>query len=201
MNEELEKVILKVIRQSRKYDKTFEEIICNLDKRFKSLNSKQNTFNVEDYFGLNKGEKTAKKLLVKDGIIKEDWLRTYLTKDGTEKIDFRGLYVFFVDSTPFYVGISKGVIGRILQHLKGKSHYTSTLAFKIGLIVYEFRNGHQYVGKRKQFDFKNFVEPAKTFLMKQKVALFNIDNVEELAIFEIFCSIKLGTWLNDFETH
>lgn len=201
INDELESVILKEIRQSRAYQKSFNEIIGNMENRFNLFNPIQDSFCIETYFGSDKGEVRAKNLLLKDGKIKKEWMRPYLTKEGNKKVDFRGLYIFFNDSTPFYVGISKGVIGRILQHLKGKTHYTSTLAFKIGLIVYKFQNGVEYDGQRKEFDFKKYVEPVKIFLMKQKISLFHIDNIEELAIFEIFCSMKMGTWLNDFETH
>ena len=45
------------------------------------------------------------------------------------------------------------------------------------------------------------VEPAKIFLLRQKIAFLPINNDEELCLFEIYCSMKLGTWFNDFETH
>ena len=201
LTEELEKVILKKICQTRSYPKSIDEIIGNLENKLSEFNPIQNAFDLEPYFGEGKRVETAKKLLLEKDKIKNEWLKPYWTKKGKKKIDFKGLYIFIYDSTPFYVGISKGVIGRICQHLKGKSHYTSTLAFKIGLITYEFQNGKQYSGQRKIFDFKTYVEPAKKFLMKQKVSLLHLENIEELALFEIFCSMKLGTWLNDFETH
>lgn len=86
---------------------------------------------------------------------------------GETKKDFQGIYVFVHDRTPFYIGISKGVIGRIIQHTKGHSHHTSTLAYNIGLIRYEIEKGHKYIGGRKEFDFKADVAPAKEFLLKQ----------------------------------
>lgn len=201
MNSVLEQKIIETICQSRNYQKSFEMIIGNMNDRFNLFNPNQDTISVEKYFGSGMGEKTAKKSLLKAGIIQSEWLRPYLTKEGKEKIDFRGLYIFLNNTVSFYVGISKGVIGRICQHVKGKSHYTSTLAFKIGLIIYEASNNEKFNGKRMQFDFNTYVEPAKNFLMKQKVSLFHIENIEELALFEIYCSMKLGTWLNDFETH
>ena len=198
---ELEEVILKEICQNRPYPKSIDEIIENLDTRYKEFNPIQNSFELEPYFGTGKGVERAKKLLLNDGKIKSEWLRPYFTKEGAQKNDIRGLYIFIFNSTPFYVGISKSVVSRISQHLKGKSHYTSTLAFKIGLIIYKYQNKKPYGEHRRKFDFKTYVEPAKNFLMKQKISLLHIQNIEELALFEIYCSMKLGTWLNDFETH
>lgn len=201
INNELESVIVGKISQSRVYPKSFEEIIVSIQNKLNEFSPLQNSFELEPYFGEGKREKTAIKLLLEHSKIKNEWLRTYYTKKGKEKKDFKGLYIFFHNNTPFYVGISKGVIGRICQHLKGKTHNNSTLAYKIGLIKYEYENERPYDGERDDFDFVNYVEPAKKFLLKQQVSLCHIDNIEELAIFEIYCSMKLGTWLNDFETH
>lgn len=201
LTEELEKVILKKICQTRPYPKSFEEIIRNLEKKFNEFNPIQNSSPIEPYFGQGRGEETAKKLLIKDGKIKSEWLRPYSTKEGKEKIDFRGLYIFVYDTIPIYAGISKGVIGRVYQHLKGRKHFSASLAFKIGLLKYEFENGSPYLGKRADLDFIRNVEPIQRFLMNQKIALLSIENIEELYLFEIYCSMKLGTWLNDFETH
>lgn len=197
MKDELEALILKQICQYRTYNKSFEEIISNLENKFNEFNPVENSFSIETYFGKDKGEEKAKELLVKDGKIKNDWL----TKNEKGKRDFNGLYIFINNSVPFYVGISKGVISRIYQHLKIHNHYSASLAYKIGLIKYEFENGHPYKGERKHLDIKLYIEPIQEFLMQQKLALFSIENIEERYLFEIYCSMKLGTWLNDFETH
>lgn len=198
---ELEIVIVKKFCQKRIYTKSFTQIIDSLDSKFKEFDLIINSFDLEPYFGVGKRDGTAKKLLLSDKRIKNEWLKSYKTKKGKNKIDFKGLYVFIHNTTPFYVGISKGVIGRICQHLKGKTHNNSTLAYKIGLIKYEHENGRPYSGEREKFDFVSYVEPVKNFLLKQKIAFIPIDNDEELFLFEIYCSMKLGTWFNDFETH
>ena len=41
---------------------------------------------------------------------------------GLEK-DFSGWYVFLDGEKPIYVGISRSVIARIRQHLRGKTHF------------------------------------------------------------------------------
>lgn len=197
MTDILESVILKEIRQSRTYKNSFDEIIVNLENKFNQFNPIENSFPIELYFGEGKGEETAKEFLLKDGKIKSEWL----TQNQKGKQDFNGLYIFINNSVPFYVGISKGVIGRIYQHLKIHNHYSASLAYKIGLIKYEYENGHPYMGLRKNLDIKHYIEPIQEFLLKQKLALLSIENIEERYLFEIYCSMKLGTWLNDFETH
>ena len=89
----------------------------------------------------------------------------------------------------------------MIQHVKGKSHYTSTLAFMIGKKHYELREGKEFNDGRKKLVFETDVEPIKDFLLKQKVAFINIENDDELALFEIYCSLQFGTYLNTFKTH
>lgn len=201
LSESLGHEILKQICQSRKYQKSFEEIITNLESKFNEFNPIQNSFPIEIYFGEGKRENQAKSLLSNDGIIGKDWLKQSYTKGGNPKIDFKGVYIFIHDLTPFYVGISRKVIGRICQHLKGRTHNSASLAYKIALITYQHQNGKPYLGERKDLNFKEYVVPVQQFLLKQKLAFLPIENDEELFLFELYCSMKLGTWLNDFETH
>ncbi len=121
-------------------------------------------------------------------------------KKINSETDFKGLYIFLHGKNPFYIGISRGVIGRIQQHLKGKNHNTATLAFKIGSQIYISENKEKYT-TREKLDFKNEIEPVKDFLMKQKIVLIPVNDDDELALFEIYCSIKLETKLNSFKTH
>lgn len=198
---QVENKILKIIKQQRKFNRTFEEIIKGFDKKLSDFKPLDNCFDIETYFGSGIGQAGATKKLLADKRIQSDWLRDYHTKKENKKNDFKGLYVFFHKDTPFYVGISKGVIARIFQHTKGHSHNTSTLAYNIGLVRYEIINGKPYLGDRKDLNFATEVAPVKEFLMKQKIALIKIDDNEELYLFELYVSMKLQTWLNKFETH
>jgi len=109
--------------------------------------------------------------------------------------------IFLHNNKPFYFGISQGVINRILQHIKGKTHNQATLAFNMGLIYYKLINKNDFRGKREDFDFNKYVDPMKDYLLKQKIAFININNDDGLSLFEIYCSIKYKTILNSFETH
>lgn len=186
--------IIKEIIENRKISKSFRSIISEFENKFKKFNPTKNSVAIETYFGEGVGKVTALELLLRDGIVKKDWLKE------NEK-DFKGLYVFSHKKNAFYVGISRGVIKRILQHIKGKSHNTSTLAYKIGILKYNNENNKPYNKTRTELNFENYVEPFKEFLSKQNIAFISIENDEELALFEIFCSMKLKTKFNTFETH
>lgn len=196
----LETTLLKTITQKQVYKTSFAEIVETFNEKLLYFNPVAKAFEIEKYFQ-NGGQISITKKLLSDKIVSNDWLREYTTKKGKTKVDFKGLYVFIHEKTPIYVGISKGVIGRIIQHVKGHSHNSSTLAYNIGLIRYEILKGEKYVGGRKEFDFKSDVTPAKDFLFKQKIAFLPIQNNEELYLFEIYCAMQLQCWLNKFETH
>lgn len=197
----LETKLLSTIRRKQVYKTSFSELVSSFDKKLSAFNPAAKSFELQKYFVEGQGQVRVTRHLVADNIIQESWLREYQTKKGKTKKDFKGLYVFLHKKTPIYVGISKGVIGRILQHLKGHSHHTSTLAYGIGLVRYEILRGEKYSGIRKQFKFKDDVGPAKEFLRKQRVAFIPIANDAELYLFEIYCAMQLGCWLNKFETH
>ena len=201
MRNDIEKRILEIITTKRTYKEPFDKIISGFNDKFSNLNLTTNNIEIVDYFNEGSGLVTARKNLLANDKIQKDWLREYKTEKGKLKIDFKGLYVFLHDNTPFYVGISKGVIGRILQHVKGHNHNSSTLAYNIGLIRYELLNGKKHDGSRDELNFKTEVEPVKKFLSKQKVVWLHIDNDEELYLFEVYCAMRLKTILNKFETH
>lgn len=198
---ELEHTLLENLLQKQNYGKSFSEIVNNFEEKLASFDPVNNCIEIEKYFNTGNGLASIRKKLLDDHIFKSEDIYTYKTKSGKNKTDVKGLYVFVHESEPIYVGISRGLIHRTLQHLRGKSHNTSTLAYNIGLIRHKISQGEEYTGGRKDFDFNNNVTPAKVFLFKQKIAFLPIENSEELYLFEIFCAMKLGCWLNKFETH
>jgi predicted GIY-YIG superfamily endonuclease len=198
MNKEIEAKILEQITQKRENQSSFEDIINGFEQKFSEFNLSKCGFDISKYFYEGSGTATAKKKLVADGIIKSDWLKV---KDDESQTDFKGLYVFLSEDKPFYVGISKNVIQRINQHIKGHNHNSASLAYSIGLINHEFTEKKEHKGSRENLDFEKYVKPVQKMLLNQKIALFQIDNDDELYLFEVFCSMKLQTNLNKFKTH
>lgn len=198
----IESTLIETILQKQVYKKTFYEIVDNFEEKLKNFDPVNKAIEIERYFGIGgEGAAIIRKRLINDKVFNQEDIYTYQTKGGKNKTDVKGLYVFVHKNTPIYVGISRGIIHRTLQHLRGKSHNTSTLAYNIGLIRHEIVNGKGYEGKRKAFDYSINVSPSKEFLLKQKIAFLPIENTEEMYLFEIFCAMKLQCWLNKFETH
>jgi len=181
------------ILKEKRIEKTFEDMVNGFEEKLEDNNFLDNSIEIKTYFGKGMGVASARTKLLKNKIIMKDWL------DYTG--DFKGLYIFLHNNKPFYFGISQGVIGRIIQHIKGKTHNQATLAFNMGLMFYKLLNNNDYKGRREDFDFEKYVNPMKEFLLKQKIAFININDDDELALFEIYCSIKYKTILNSFETH
>ena len=113
--------------------------------------------------------------------------------------DFRGCYVFADGTRPFYVGISKKVIERVRQHLRGRTHFEATLAYRMA-----------ERGTAKRTRAVNMSDPAfserferqKKRLARSQVAFVEVSNPLELYLFEVYAAMALGTgrW-NSFETH
>ena len=126
-----------------------------------------------------------------------------LNKQGREEWftngnqDFTGIYVWYHKEEPFYVGISRGVLKRLKQHVNGKSHFSASMAYKIARTLC-----NDYEGGREAFDPDcKKIGKVQEWLLQQRVAMLPIPDPDHLALFEIYCSMKMDTVLNTFETH
>jgi predicted GIY-YIG superfamily endonuclease len=190
--QKFESNIIKFVLKNRDTPKPFNEIVNGFEQKLKDFDPIKKSFLIKEYFGEGIGKSTSLRML-------SEKVMNYNSSSTDE--DFRGLYVFLIDNNPFYVGISRGIVKRIHQHVKGKNHNTSSLAFKIAKLQYKFKYNKEFLGTRKELNFESEVEPIKKFLMKQKVAIIPVENDDELVLFEIYCSMQLGTRLNSFQTH
>ena len=114
--------------------------------------------------------------------------------------DFPGCYVLMDGTNPVYVGISRSVIQRLLQHLKGTSHFDASLAYRIASEHYP-----HHMDREKAMTHPGFKEAfgkAKNYLKSLRVAFIEIENDLEVYLFEVYCAMKLDTskW-NSFRTH
>lgn len=125
--------------------------------------------------------------------------KTLLTKHNRSK-DFSGCYVLIEKKTPIYVGISRTVFQRLLQHVKGKTHFDASLAYRIAVSEDEHRSTRS--GCMASSEFQRLFDAAKDYLKTLNVAYVEIANPLELYVFEPFCAITLNThqW-NTFRTH
>ena len=114
--------------------------------------------------------------------------------------DFPGCYVLLGELGPFYVGISRGVIGRLRQHGRGKTHFDASLAYRMALERAPHRDTRSAAMKSEPFHQK--FEEAKRYLLGAGVAFIEIPNALQLYLFEAYCAMELDTckW-NTFRTH
>ena len=118
--------------------------------------------------------------------------------------DPRGCYVLIDNGRPVYVGISKRMIARLMEHVRGSDHLTATLVYRIA--AHRHPHGMTAAHAMEDEGFRLHFEDARTYLLSLHVAFVEIDNPLELYLFEPYCALELDTgfeaggW-NTFETH
>jgi hypothetical protein len=118
--------------------------------------------------------------------------------------DPRGCYVLIDHGRPVYVGISKHVIARLLDHVRGGDHFTATLAYRIAAA------GHPHAmtaaDAMTDSSFRAAFDEARGLLSAMTVAWVAVENPLELYVFEAYAAMELDTgtdsggW-NTFATH
>ena len=118
--------------------------------------------------------------------------------------DPSGCYVLIDQHKPIYVGISKHVITRLMEHVRGTDYMTATLVYRIAATRHP--HGKTAAEAMRDADFRSRFRETRDYLLGLHVALVEIDNPLELYLFEPYCALELDTgfeaggW-NTFETH
>ena len=114
--------------------------------------------------------------------------------------DFPGCYVFLDGEDPVYVGISRSVLKRLVQHLNFDSHYSASLVYRMATEDYPHEMKRDQAMRDEQF--REIFFSAQDRLRNMNVAYVEINNDLELYVFEVFAAMKLDTdtW-NTFRTH
>jgi len=125
--------------------------------------------------------------------------KTILRRLGRDR-DFPGCYVLICRGKAIYVGISRGVIARLRQHVRGRTHFDASLAYRMASRVYRHRLRRRAAMRHRRF--KEAFDRAQERLRSMKVAFIEIRSDLELYLFEAFCAMTLDThrW-NTFRTH
>lgn len=126
-------------------------------------------------------------------------VKTILSDLGRSE-DFSACYVMLSRGRPVYVGISRKVISRLRQHVRGTTHFDASLAYRMA----EAKNPHdqQRSEAMRRPAFKKEFLKAQSYLKGLQVAIVEIPDDLELYLFEVYCSMELDTakW-NTFKTH
>jgi len=126
-----------------------------------------------------------------------------LPPNDLPSIPSQGIYVFYEDTTPIYVGRSNNMRRRIKEHCAASStHHSATFAFKLAKM--------QEKGAVKRTDNALAQDPAfaNTFAQKRQtvskmcVRVIEINDQITQYLFEAYAVLELGTTeYNDFWTH
>jgi hypothetical protein len=108
--------------------------------------------------------------------------------------------LFSESSNPIYVGISRGVLARVRQHMLGRTHFDATLAYAMAQRRCPTKGQRSVVMADECL--KAAFSEAQAYLQSLYVSAIKIENPLELHIFESFAAMALGTseW-NTFRTH
>lgn len=114
--------------------------------------------------------------------------------------DFPGCYVFIDQGKPVYVGISRSVLKRLVQHLNFDSHYSASLVYRMASEDYPHEMKRDQAMKDEQFRLIFF--SAQDRLRQMEVAFVEVANDLELYLLEVYVAMRLDTdvW-NTFRTH
>ena len=130
----------------------------------------------------------------------------FLTRDNLGDIPEKGVYVFYENGKPLYVGRSNRLKGRIQEHGRPSSdHYSATLAFNMAKEKVNYKRNEHRLATRNELEKAPGFEKA-FFLARKQVAEMQVKAVEiedqiTQALFEIYAALTLNTQYNDFSTH
>lgn len=93
--------------------------------------------------------------------------------------DFSGCYVLQEDRTPIYVGISRGVLNRLRQHMLGEDHFAASLAYMMA------KKDHKSAEKTRKLvmgdkGFPDAFKKSQTYLRSLSIGAVEITNPLEL---------------------
>ena len=122
---------------------------------------------------------------------------------GITDVPQKGVYVFFENNKPIYVGRSNRMKARLKEHSQRSSdHYSATLAVRIAKkdisTPYKGKTTKQLM---EDSIFHNKFEAAKSKIAKTRIRFIEIEDQAEQAMFEMYAILALNTEFNDFGTH
>jgi predicted GIY-YIG superfamily endonuclease len=123
-----------------------------------------------------------------------------ILRELKKRADFPGCYVLIENDTPFYVGISRGVVARLIQHVRGKTHFDASLAYRMACTSspHKLRRSEAM----KDAAFSRAFQSEQQRIRNMRAAVIEIREDLELYLFEVYCALELGTAEhNSFRTH
>jgi predicted GIY-YIG superfamily endonuclease len=129
----------------------------------------------------------------------------FVTKDDFKHLPKKGIYVFYENGKPIYVGRSKNLRQRFRQHRHQSSgHNSATFAFMIARLDAE-KEGVNIKRTREELQndpvFSPIFSKTKTRVSEMQIQVLPMDDPIEQTLFEVYAALELNTEYNNWETH
>jgi len=117
----------------------------------------------------------------------------------------KGVYVFYENKKPVYVGRTRNLKRRLQEHEKQYStHYSATLALKMAKIDAKNLGINLQLSSKdlvKNSQFLQLFNDAKDRISNMKIKTIQITDPVEQTLFEVYAALELKTSYNEWETH
>jgi len=122
-----------------------------------------------------------------------------------EKVPQKGVYVFYKNNIPIYVGRSNRLMKRLKEHSQKGSGRNATLAIRMAKRNMPTLQNEEREPTVKQLmgneDFEKEFKYAKCEIAEMEIRCVRIPDQIEQAMFEMYAILELGTEFNDFGNH
>ena len=123
---------------------------------------------------------------------------------GLRQLPQKGVYAFYENDEPIYVGRSNRIRSRIREHgAESSGHESATFAYKLLLDELGEAGGHSSSRTRKQIQdcHKPRYQAQRARIRKMQVRAVGIEGQQVQALFEIYAILALGPLkYNSFHT-
>lgn len=131
---------------------------------------------------------------------------TPLLRRSLTSLPARGVYVFYENGTPVYVGRSNHLRKRILTHGRPSSqHNAATFAFILAKEEATKRSltvsAPGRLGMQNDPVFSQLYLSAKDRVGRMQIRVIEVSDPIEQTLFEVYAALTLNTPYNDFQTH
>jgi hypothetical protein len=127
-------------------------------------------------------------------------------RDNLGDIPKSGIYVFYENDIPMFVGRTNSMKDRIMtQGRPGSNHNAAPFPFLMAKDAAK-EKGIDIIGKtrgelERDHTFKYLFTQSKNRVSKMSIRLVSVEDQITQTIFQIYASMELNTPFNDFNTH
>lgn len=126
-------------------------------------------------------------------------------RSDSRQFPHKGIYVFFEEGQPLYVGRSDSMKNRIQQHSRPSSgHNSASFAFILAKEIVK-KSGTDVTQSREGLEqdpvFGRIYLTMKERVWKMQIRVVSIEDPIEQTFFEVYAALELKTPYNEWGTH